>query len=213
MIFALFLAAANLIPNGSFDEGKTAPAGWEPQNGLTTFWLTEKGRGRVLKLDSRVDRRQALAHLEAWKKDPSARPPAPVFAKAPFYSSIGGNEGVMLDSVTIPVKKGQNYKLSVDARGNSQPFVWIKGFRKHPRRDMLIDSYQTRLHAYPLSENEWRTFSIGFNPTARSPHTEIMKVRIYVYWPAGVCLFDNVRLEEITPDEMKKLVKEREKEK
>ena len=115
----------------------------------------------------------------------------------------------MIDSELIPVKPGQNYKLTVDARGNSKPFVWIKGFRRHPKRNVLIDSYQTRLHAYPLSENEWRTFSIGFNPTAKSPHTTLMKVRVYVYWPSGVCYFDNIRLEEISEKEMESLVKKR----
>ena len=212
MIVSLLLAAANLLPNGTFDEGKTAPVHWERADGLTSFWITEKGRGRILKLDSRPERKQVLAYQAERKKNPSAPPPKPILAKAPYYSSIGGNEGVMIDSDLIPVKPGQNYKLTVDARGNSKPFVWIKGFRKHPKRDVLIDSYQTRLHAYPLSEKEWRTFSIGFNPTAKSPHTQLMKVRVYVYWPAGVCCFDKIRLEEISGDEMKKLVKEREKE-
>lgn len=212
MILALLLAVANLLPNGNFDEGKDAPAGWERADGLTTFWVKEKGRGRVLKMDSRPERKQVLAYQAERKKNPSAGPPEPILAKAPYYSSIGGNEGVMIDSAVIPVKPGQNYKLTVEARGNSKPFVWIKGFRKHPRRDMLIDSYQTRLHAYPLAENEWRTFSIGFNPTAKSPQTEVMKVRVYVYWPVGVCYFDNIRLEEISKEEMRKLVKDREKE-
>ncbi len=212
MIFSLLLIAANLLPNGSFDQGTAAPVHWERADGLTSFWCSEPGRGRILKLDSRPERKQVLAYQAERKKNPSAPPPKPILAKAPFYSSIGGNEGVMIDSELIPVKPGQNYKLTVDARGNSKPFVWIKGFRKHPKRNLLIDSYQTRLHAYPLAEKEWRTFSIGFNPTAKSPHTEVMKVRVYVYWPAGVCQFDNIRIEEISPEEMKQLVKEREKE-
>ena len=65
------------------------------------------------------------------------------------------------------------------------------------------------IDASPLDENQWQTFSIGFNPTAKSPHTEFMKVRIYVYWPVGICYFDNVRIEEISKEEMLKLVKQR----
>ena len=210
MILTLLLAAMNLLPNGNLDEGTGHPLHWERPNGLTTFIVQEEGRGQVVKMDSRPERTQVLEYLKALKNDPNAAPPQPQFAKAPFYSAIGGNEGVQFDSETIPVKPGQDYKLSVDVRGNSKPFVWIKGFRKHPKRDMLIDSYQTRLHAYPLSETEWKTFSIGFNPTAKSPHTEIMKVRLYVYWPVGVCQFDNLRIEEITPEEMQDLKKKRE---
>ena len=196
MILALILAM-NLIPNGSFDEGNGAPTQWEKPNGLTTFVVQEKGRGQIIKLDSRPEQKQVLAYLELLKKNPDAAPPEPVFAKAPFYSAIGGNEGVPFDSALIPVTPGKSYRLTVDARGNSKPFVWIKGFRKHPRRDMLVDSYQTRLHAYPLSESEWQTFSITFNPTEKSPNTEFIKVRLYLYWPVGVCFFDNIRIEEI----------------
>jgi hypothetical protein len=56
---------------------------------------------------------------------------------------------------------------------------------------------------------KWKSFSIGFNPTARIKRTDKMKVRIYAYWPVGVYYFDNVRIEEITPEEMKVLVKKR----
>ena len=212
MIFAFILAAMNLLPNGSFDEGANAPLKWERPNGLTTFVVREEGRGNVIKMDSRLDRQQVLDFQKELKSNADATPPAPVLAKAPFYSSIGGNEGVQYDSELIAVKPGQNYKLTIDAKGDSKPFVWIKGFRRHPRRDVLIDSYQTRLHAYPLDKAEWRTFSIGFNPTAKSPHTEFIKVRLYVYWPVGICHFDNVRIEEITEEEMQSLVKRREAE-
>ena len=36
-----------------------------------------------------------------------------------------------------------------------------------------------------------------------------MKVRIHPYWPPAVYCFDNVRVEEITPEEMQQLVKKR----
>ena len=200
MIFAFLLAAMNLLPNGTFDEGSNAPLHWEKPNGLTTFMVQEEGRGNVIKMDSRIERIQALEYMKELKSNPEAKAPEPMLAKAPYYTAIGGNEGVQYDSGLISVKPGQSYKLTVDVRGNSKPFVWIKGFRKHPKRDALIDSYQTRLHAETLNEKEWRTFSIVFNPTAKSPHTELMKVRLYVYWPVGICYFDNVRIEEINKE-------------
>ena len=75
---------------------------------------------------------------------------------------------------------------------------------------IVLDAHNWDFDCYKLlDEKQWQTFSIGFNPTAKSPNTEFMKVRIYVYWPVGVCYFDNVRIEEISKEEMEELVKQR----
>ena len=74
MIFSLLLIAANLLPNGSFDQGTAAPVHWERADGLTSFWCSEPGRGRILKLDSRPERKQVLAYQAERKKNPSAPP-------------------------------------------------------------------------------------------------------------------------------------------
>ena len=115
----------------------------------------------------------------------------------------------MLDSELMDCKPGQDYKLTVDFRGDGKPFVWIKGFLEHPTRKVLVDGYQTRLEPLRPSKTEWRTFSIGFNPTAKSPRITKMKVRLYAYWPNGLYYFDNVRVEAITPAEMAELVAHR----
>ena len=182
---------------------------WEAANGLTTFWEKDPFRGRVARLDTRLEEKQTMAWEAVWRKNPAARPPKPIYAKPPYYSSVGGNHGVLLDSVLFAVEPGQDYKLTAEVKGTAGAYVWIKGFRKHPKRDMLLDSYQTRLDATRLSADEWQTLTIGFNPTARSPQTEFMKVRLYAFWPVGVTYFANVRLEKITPEEMATLVEER----
>ncbi|MFA7231562.1 MAG: hypothetical protein WC071_09860 [Victivallaceae bacterium] len=198
----------NLLPNGNFDAGKDNAENWETPDGLTSFWVDEPGRGRVLKMDSRVDRIQAKNWWEQRKKSPESKQPQPEYPKKEL-ATIASNEGVMLDSDFIPVKKGQNYKLTVDYKGKFQPIIWIKGFMFHPLRKYYTDSYQTRLVPEGGSEKEWKTFSIGFNPTARMPRTEKMKVRFYAYWPPGVYYFDNIRVEEISPEEMAALVEKR----
>jgi hypothetical protein len=208
-ITSLLHAGENLIPNGRFDEGETDAAHWERADGLTSFFETEEGRGRIVKLDSLVDRDQALEWAKAFKADPTLKPPAKKPIAAASYGSIGGNEGVMLDSELIDCKPGQNYMLTVDFKGDGKPFVWIKGFLMHPTRNTLVDGYQTRLEPNAPSKTEWRTFSIGFNPTAKSPKIQKIKVRLYAYWPNGLYYFDNVRVEEITPEEMAKLVEKR----
>lgn len=202
-------AGENLIPNGTFDEGEPAAAHWERADGLTSFFETEEGRGRIVKMDTLVDRDQALEWTKAFKADPALKPPAKKPIAPSSYGSIGGNEGVMLDSELVDCKPGQNYKLTVDFKGDGKPFVWIKGFLMHPTRKVLVDGYQTRLEPDKPSKTEWRTFSIGFNPTAKSPRIQKFKVRLYAYWPNGLYFFDNVRVEEISPEEMAKLVEKR----
>ena len=203
------IAGENLIKNGSFDEGEAFAEHWEQPDGLTSFFETEAGHGRIVKMDTLVDRDQAMEWAKAFKADPTLKPPAKKPIDPTSYSSIGGNEGVMLDSEPIDCRPGQNYKLTVDFRGDGKPFVWIKGFLVHPTRPTLVDGYQTRLEPNDPSKTEWRTFSIGFNPTAKSPKIQKIKVRLYAYWPNGLYYFDNVRVEEITPDEMAKLVAQR----
>lgn len=197
----------NLLPNGSFDEGEKFAEHWERADGLTTFFEQEEGRGRVVKIDTLVERGQAMEWAKAFRADPEL--PAPV--KKPIatdsYGSIGGNEGVMLDSVMIDCEAGQDYRLQVDFRGEGKPFVWIKGFLWHPTREMWADGYQTRLEPSPVSATEWRTYEIGFNPTAKSPRIRKMKVRLYAYWPNGLYWFDNVKVEAISREEMARLIK------
>ncbi len=208
---AVRLAAAgeNLLPNGSFDAGEHAADRWERADGLTSFFLSESGRGRIVRLDTLVDRDQALEWAKAFKADPTLPAPAKRPIPPDSYGSIGGNEGVMLDSELIDCTPGQDYRLSVDFKGEGKPFVWIKGFLWHPTRETWTDGYQTRLEPDAPSRTEWRTFSIGFNPTARSPRVRKMKVRLYAYWPNGLYHFDNVRVEAITPEEMARLVARR----
>jgi hypothetical protein len=201
-------AGNNLIENGTLDKGEKTPDNWERANGLTTFYVNEEGHGRVAKLDSRVDRMQVLAWLKQFKENPDAVPPKPVFPKGQ-YDVIGANEGVSLDSDLINIKPGQNYKLTVDFKGGFSPIVWIKGFMYHPVRKDYVDAYQTRLVPEKPDKEKWKTFSVGFNPTAKSSKVEKIKVRLYAYWPAGIYYFDNIKVEEITPEEMTELLKKR----
>ncbi len=188
-------AGENLLPNGNFDAGKDEASHWEKVDNMTSFWVFEKGRGRVLKLDSRVQRKQALAWRKKLKANPAAKAPTAVIAKRKL-SSIGAFEGAVLDSGLINVIPGQTYTLSVDIKGKCGMFVWIKGFMMHPRRKQLTDCYQTRLVPENTNSKQWKTYSISFSPTKRMPKTSKMKVRIFVYWPVGVACFDNVRIEK-----------------
>jgi hypothetical protein len=204
----LLIAGENLVKNGNFDEGEEFALHWERADGLTSFFENEEGRGRIVKMDTLVDRDQALAWAKAFKADTTLKPPKKTPIKQKSYGSIGGNEGVMLDSELIDAKPGQDYKLTVDYKGDGKPFVWIKGFLIHPKRKVLVDAYQTRLEPGKPSKTEWRTFSIGFNPT-KNPRVTKFKVRLYSFWPNGLYYFDNVKVEKITKEEMSELVAKR----
>jgi len=201
----------NLVPNGSLDEGRESAAHWERANGLTTFYETEPGRGRIVRMDTGVERKQALAWQQAFQEDPSRPPPAKTPIAPDSYASIGGNEGVMLDSALIPCVPGQAYRLSADVKGVGKPFIWIKGFLWHPARKTWVDGYQTRLEPDQISTSVWRTCSIGFHPTAKSPRIAKFKVRLYAYWPNGLYFFDNIRVEAISDEAFAEHVRQRDR--
>ncbi len=207
-VIQTLVGGENLIRHGSLDEGENTALHWEPANGLTTFYEKEEGHGRIVKMDTQVERQQALAWAKAFKADPTLKPPVKKPISKKSYGTIGGVEGVMLDSELIDAKPGQDYKLTADFKGDGKPFIWIKGFLMHPKRKTLVDGYQTRLEPGKPSKTEWRTFSIGFNPT-KNPRITKFKVRLYSYWPNGLYYFDNIKVEEITKEEMAVLVAKR----
>ena len=84
-------AEENRLPNGDFDKGATATKipGWTEVDGLTTFFVREKGRGRILKIDTDVnlaDANERWKEMEKPAKErPAARPKNPTKAALPPY--------------------------------------------------------------------------------------------------------------------------------
>lgn len=198
------VAGDNLLPNGTFDEGTETAAHWEPANGLTTFFVQEPGRGRVVRLDTTVDKKQAREWAARFAKNPTLTPPTPI--RGSRFGTIGANDGVALDSAFIDVVPGQDYRLTADIKGNAGVIVWIKGFMHH--RGRWRDAYQTRLTG-AIAPDTWKSLTIGFNPTGKTPRVTRIKVRLYAYWPSGTCTFDAIRIEAITPEQMAALVEAR----
>lgn len=201
-------AGENLVRNGSFDEGTEYALHWERANGLTVFQVEEEGRGRVVKMNTQVEKTQAREFAMAFAKDPTLKAPAPKILKKKSYATIGGGDGVALDSEYIEAKPGQNYMLSADVKGDGSPFVWIKGFLHLKGR--WRDAYQTRLNPFGVKKDKWQRFRIGFNPSARNKAVNKFKVRLYSYWPNGIYYFDNIRVEEISEAEMAAFLEARE---
>lgn len=208
LLTALARGGENILPNGDFDEGEDTAAHWEEPNRLTSRWVHEEGRGRILEMDTRVNKEQARAWDLKRKEDPTAPVPEKQLVGEPGYDSIGGSDGVMLDSEYLECKPGEHFKLVADIRGPGAAVVWIKGFLFHRR---WRDAYQTRLVAYGATEDQWRRYEILFEPTQHSPKVTRFKVRCYAYWPNGIYYFDRIRVERVEDaEEIARLLAERE---
>ena len=84
------VAGENLVKNGNFDQGEPFASHWERADGLCSFFVQEKGRGRIVKMDSQVELRQALNWMKAFKANPKLKPPKKKPIAKSSYGTIGG---------------------------------------------------------------------------------------------------------------------------
>ena len=183
--------SGNLIPNGSFEQGRYWPAGWQATDGLTTFWAEGGTDGRrCLRIDTDVldvqwkDRFEEVraAVAAATRKaggDPQSLPqnplpPAPkrIPTQPPYYSTVAGLHGVHYRSAYVKVMPGAIYRFSIDARAEAdgEPKVFIKGF--FDQRMKTSEGWQTvRRNAYraPIfldpCDGQWRRYARTFHPS------------------------------------------------
>jgi hypothetical protein len=126
--------AKNLVPNGDFEEGDLTPKGWQTIDGLTTYYVKDEDpkRGKVIKIDTDVDQvegydwwtkiRNGASSKDAPKKTPT---------KGAKYDTLAGLDGVWYWSDYIPIKKGQAYWLTIDAKGpGGGMLAWLVGYPK-----------------------------------------------------------------------------------
>jgi len=162
----------NLVRNPGFEFGTVTPDGWEPVNGLTTFWVDGVSpTGKCVKLDTDVLETQALEWEKRFRAGaPAAQAPKKLPTKPPKYDTIGGTFGVHLYSDWIPIKQGVTYRLDVDVkgpRGNAK--VFVKGyaaFRADDFPEQRREVYRAPLHLHMYGrEGEWEHHAKVFHPT------------------------------------------------
>ncbi len=123
--FAVEAVGPNLVPNGGFETGDRGPVNWGPLDNLTLFWEKNGRRGRCIRMDTDVYRKE-------WERN--RRQPGSVRRKTPTsgtkYNTVGGSVGVALYSYPIPVDGDAWYLVEYDVRGRGEPFVYLKGYRK-----------------------------------------------------------------------------------
>ena len=192
------LARPNLVKNGDFEAGKTAPDHWQSPDGLVSHWVKAPDRpGKCLMFDTDVDAGQWKAWHRRFTLGTTDPPPTPRRGTGHKYGTVAGSYGGYLYVKDfIPVKPGVTYRLCFDYRSTGAGAkVFVKGYAQYP--DQRREVY--RMYKACKAESggrRWEHFTRTFNPTAKTPDVKWMKVELFCYWPPTRYFFDNVHLSE-----------------
>ncbi|MHC4860265.1 MAG: carbohydrate binding domain-containing protein, partial [Planctomycetota bacterium] len=190
----------NLVGNGAFEEGApgaTKIPGWTEVDGLTTFFVSEQGRGRVLLIDTDVNLSEANARWEEMKLPPAERPAAQPKGPThePKYDTVGGTTGAKIYSDYIRVEPGMRYRLKVDVKSDHPTVkIFIKGYAQ------FEGGFRKFYQCYKNIEKPepgWHTYERTFNPTLKSKKVTHIRVMPYAYWPPGRAWVDRVEIKRV----------------
>ena len=163
-------APCNLVPNGTFEQGTSGPAGWDPlpEDG-TVRWATDNAEhGKVM-------------HFSLTK-------------------GVAEGPGLLWYSGYIPVEQGKTYRFTFDAKSFGpalRPF--IKGYAAFPDVHGKVEARQMyqKQNKYEAG-GEWQTYSFDFVPQTAYTHPDVkirwVRVMLYAYLKEGDCYWDNVRI-------------------
>jgi len=203
--------------NPGFEEGAgEQPVGWDRIDGLTTFWIddpTGAGRGKIIKMDTRMLQSQADAWWAKWRAGaPASQAPAPQWAKPPFYDAVAGLHGVHYYSEFLEVKPGMRYRVLADLAGKGTDFffpkVFVKGYALVPPTARETEPQRREIwRTYLACRNfggQWTHYSETFTiPVAGVRMSNALTLQVkwiriipYAYWPPGVYYWDNVKVVE-----------------
>jgi hypothetical protein len=209
-IFVLLLPVAllgaeerNLVGNGAFEEGAagaTKVPGWTEVDGLTTFFVSEPGRGRVLLIDTDVNLSEANERWKEMEKPAAERPPAKPKGEThePKYDTVGGTTGAKIYSDYFRVEPGMRYRLRVDVKSDTPTvMIFVKGYAKF--QGGFRKFYQCYKNVVK-PEPGWHTYERTFNPTIKSPKVTHIRVMPYAYWPPGKAWVDRVEVTRVGPE-------------
>lgn len=195
----------NLVANGGFEEGPPGASkipGWTEADGLTTFFESEPGRGRVLRIDTDVLLTEADARWEEMALPAEERPPAKPKGPTtpPKYDTVGGTTGAKVYSDYLRVEPGMRYRLTVDVKSDAPAvMIFVKGYAR------FQGGYRKYYQCYkniPAPEPGWHTCERTFNPTAKSPEVSHIRVMPYAFWPPGEAWIDDVRVTRVGPEQV-----------
>jgi len=203
--------------NPEFEDGSgERPTGWDRIDGLCSFWIddpTGGGRGKVIKMDTRMVQSQADDWWRKWRDGaPASAAPKPIFAAPPAYDAVAGLHGVHYYSDWLEIKPGMRYRVLADliatAGGGGAPKVFVKGYalvkptyrETEPQRREIWRTYMPCRGAAGGWKHYSETFTIPDRGVRMSniATLQVKWIRIipYAYWPPGVYYWDNVKVVE-----------------
>ncbi len=183
--------SSNLLPNGSFEQGRYWPSAWEPVDGLTTFWAAGGTDGeRCLRVFTDVLevqwQQRALAvraavaeaarvsggNPQALETNPVPPPPERVPTAPPYYDTVAGLHGVHYRSDYVECRPGAVYRVCIDARCETgcAPKLFVKGFfdqevqTEDGPRLIRRDAYRAPMTLDPCDAT-WRRYARLFHPS------------------------------------------------
>jgi len=182
--------SANVLANGSFELGRYWPLGWEPTDGLTTFWIaggTDGARAiriftdvldaqwtaREKEVNAALDaaRRRSNGDPQSLPADPIPPPPERLPTSPPYYNTVAGLHGVHYRSDYVKVVPGAVYRFCVDARteAEGEPKAFIKSFYDQTMqtsegvRTVRRDAYVAQMNLDPC-DKQWRCYARLLHP-------------------------------------------------
>ena len=189
--------AGPLVKNGGFETvdpaDKDKPQFWDRLDGVGVQWTTapadDKGRagGKAIRMNTAISERDFVAQCKKVGLDKWVFPDA-----AP--SAIAETYGLSYYSDSMPVVKGQKYKVTAMFRGSAGGAkIWVRGygmFQGEMRR-----RYEAQFSCVG-NPNAWTENSMEFTPSKMRDVSE-MKVMLFAYYPAAVYWFDSVKIEPV----------------
>ena len=216
------------VPNPGFEDARedkpAGPKGWAHPDGLTSFWSSDGDHGKVIMLDTDVFETEAKKRQAIFREFMAKKEEPPPVTKTPLkdqnqYDAIGATYGVSIYSEKIACKPKQAYKISFDFKGpGGGAMVWVRGWGGLPKETGSPNAGEDRRlwETYVGCRTKgdgWRHFEQEFHPTRRPLSKDTVKyidiqylrVMLYAFWPRGKYYFDNIKIEEISDDEYKRL--------
>lgn len=195
-----FKDSGNFVKNGDFEkaaaEDSTRPEFWDKPDGLGVSWTTYPGElskkyGKAIRMDTSISEK---AMVDQWKKQGLTKW---VFPK-PQKNPIGATYGLSYYSESIPVKKGQAYRITFDfkaPKASAGGKVWVRGYGMYRGRNRR--RWETIVFCR-VKDDKWTRFSQVFHPTKFRKEVTEMKVMLFAYWPATVYWFDNIKITAVS---------------
>jgi hypothetical protein len=178
--------APNLV-KGGFEQGRGAPAGWDPLPHDVT-WVAEKAEGGKPAAKNRVIR-------------------------FTMDEEVAGNSGALYYSDDFPVEEGATYRFQCRWKTTgSAAKVFIKCYDELPTEfqtgandEASTATGTERREVYRSQQNltgppnVWNVHTEDFTPRHTQYTPRWGRVMLYAYWPAGTVEWDDIVVKQVAP--------------